>query len=106
MPKKALRSKARENVEATFRDSDGVTKKLSVGTHPSNLDKHSTSKHQSFGISVGVTLNMGDFQSLRADVWLSDEIQESETREEAFERINEILQEELKRVVESVQENL
>ena len=106
MPKKALRSKARESVEATFKNGNGDIKSLSVGSHPSNLEKHGSSKHQSFGISVGATLNMGDYQSLRVDVWLSDEVQEGETRPEAFERVNEILQAELKRVVETTQENL
>jgi uncharacterized alkaline shock family protein YloU len=100
-----LRKKARQNVEATFTDKDRHTETKKKGVHPSNNDKQ-TAKHQSFGLSKGVTLNMGDFESLRVDVWLSDEVQKGETVSEAFDRVNEILQEELERMVKDTQENM
>ncbi len=43
------------------------------------------------GVSLGITKNMGDFNSLRVDAWITDTIQEGETKEEAFNRNLEFL---------------
>lgn len=42
------------------------------------------------GINIGVTRNMGDYESLRIDVWCTDEVQPSETMEEAIERLSDL----------------
>lgn len=39
------------------------------------------------GMNVGTTINMGDYQSLRVDCWLTDTVKENETQEQAFNRI-------------------
>lgn len=46
---------------------------------------------RSVGIAKGITKNMGDFESLRIDVWLTDYVQDGETQEEALARIEEIV---------------
>lgn len=47
--------------------------------------------------SVGYTKNMGDFNSLRIDVGLSDSVRSGETLEEAADRIFGFVSEELVR---------
>lgn len=43
------------------------------------------------GVSKGATVNMGDYESLRIDIWLSDYIQEDETPQQAFGRVSAIV---------------
>ena len=57
---------------------------------------------RSVGISKGITRNMGDFESLRVDVWLTDFVQEGETQEEALSRIEQIVDEALEESVLSM----
>lgn len=40
------------------------------------------------GMNLGVTLNMGNYESLRIDVWSTEEVAENETREEATDRLS------------------
>lgn len=47
--------------------------------------------------SVGYTKNMGDFNSLRIDVGLTDSVQDGETLEQASDRIYARVSEELVR---------
>lgn len=109
-----LKKKALDSVEAVFKDSEGVEVKKEVGTHPSNLDKiepHTDAQvgiitPRTVGVSKGVTLNMGDFQSLRVDVWLSDNVEEGEEIKDAFVRVNDILDEQLKIAVEKTEKSI
>lgn len=43
------------------------------------------------GINVGVTRNMENYESLRVDVWCTDEVYEGETHEEALNRISDLV---------------
>lgn len=43
------------------------------------------------GVSMGMTINMGNYESQRIDVWATDEMQTDETREEAIYRVAEEL---------------
>ena len=45
------------------------------------------------GVSKGATVNMGDYESLRIDIWLSDYVQENETPQQAFGRVSAIVTE-------------
>ena len=47
------------------------------------------------GVSKGVTLNQGDYQSLRVDCWLSDTAKQGESIEDAFQRVGAIVDEQL-----------
>lgn len=51
------------------------------------------------GMSIGSTINMGDFQSLRVDVWSSTEIRKGETRKSAADRLRQELDEVLSETV-------
>lgn len=57
---------------------------------------------QVIGVSLGCTINMGNYESQRIDVWTSDEVRPDETREEAIYRVAE----ELQRTITTMQEGL
>ena len=48
------------------------------------------------GVNVGSTINMGDFQSLRVDCWLTDELLDGETHTEGLQRLTEVASEHLR----------
>lgn len=54
---------------------------------------------QTFGVSKGITKNMENYESLRVDCWLSDVVHEGETIQEAFTRVENIIDEVLEEAV-------
>jgi hypothetical protein len=46
-------------------------------------------------VALGYTLNLGNFQSLRIDLEVSDSKREAETTNEAFERVYEFVENKL-----------
>lgn len=50
------------------------------------------------GLSVGVTINLGDYQSLRIDSWLSQEVKEGEDRNAIFNELAQEIQENIEYV--------
>ena len=72
--------------------------------------EHSTKHFQKdgapvVGVSIGTTLNMGDYESLRVDVWLTDEAKGSETIQQAYERVTNIVSETLAEIVAEYKED-
>ena len=57
------------------------------------------------GANVGFTLNMEDYNSLRVDCWLTDEVKEDETQEEAYSRILKVIDKTIKEVVSHYRED-
>ena len=57
---------------------------------------------RSVGMNKGITRNMGDFESLRVDVWLTDFVADDETSQEALARVEEIIDETLEEAVLSM----
>lgn len=57
---------------------------------------------RSVGMNKGITRNMGDFESLRVDVWLTDFVADDETPQEALARVEEIIDETLEEAVLSM----
>ena len=56
-------------------------------------------------VGLGYTLNLGNFQSLRIDLSVSDSKREGENTAEAFERVYKFVEEKLaEKVKESVEE--
>jgi|AntRauTorckE6833_2_1112554.scaffolds.fasta_scaffold00366_7 hypothetical protein len=54
------------------------------------------------GMSKGVTKNMGDYQSLRVDCWLSDFLEEDENPIEKYQELSEVIDEQLELEVDKV----
>lgn len=100
--KQKLTQEAEKNAMVT-QGTKGEQKVLKKGVPNDHSRKHLDGKVPVVGMSIGSTLNMENYQSLRADVWLTDEVQEGETIEQAYERVAEIISNVLTEVVQSYQ---
>lgn len=96
LKKSLLENKAEENTQVTKGTSkEQEVIKKGVPNDPSRK-KDSVS---TVGVSIGLTLNMGDYESLRVDTWLTDTVKDNETQEAAYERVTKVVSETLERVV-------
>ena len=77
---------------------DRKTETLVEGTPLEHTKMHNINKSGSrtVGVNVGSTINMGDFQSLRVDCWLTDELLDGETHTEGLQRLTEVASEHLR----------
>lgn len=84
--KKSLVSSAEENTQVTrgTRNSQTVLKK---GNPLEHSRKHLDGQCPVVGASIGTTLNMDNYESLRVDVWLTDDVKSNETVEQAYGRV-------------------
>ena len=97
--KKSLSQQAEENSTVT-RGTSKNQKVLKEGVpNDHSRKRHNNSSSPIVGVSIGSTLNMGDYESLRADVWLSDEVREGETVAQAYQRVTSIVDETLQNIV-------
>lgn len=96
-----LKSKAKENTSVSVKSS-GNSRTLVQGTPLDHAEKHEPQSPCKFGVSKGITKNMDNYESLRVDVWLTDEVQEGDTLDQAFNRVNAILDQQLEEAVSSV----
>lgn len=94
-----LKSKAKENttvvVTRAGRPKTTTTIKQGVAVDPTHKHDPNSTAAPIVGMSKGVTKNMGDFESLRVDVWLTDTVHSGETIEEAYQRVDAIVTETL-----------
>lgn len=99
--KKSLSKVAEENATVT----KGTSREQTVIKEGVPADLHTKQKtlRPTVGVSIGSTVNMGDYQSLRADVWLTDEVAENETTEQAYARVTKIVHDTLEQIVDSYQ---
>ena len=100
---KDLTKKAEENTTIT-KTKDRQTTVVKEGTPLDHTPTHNINKHNSrtVGVNVGITKNMGDYESLRVDCWLTDDVLEGETHSQALERVSAIAVESLTRQVEEL----
>lgn len=96
---KSLSEQAEKNTRVTKGNSKDQ-KVLKEGVPNDHSRKHhSNNSSPVVGVNIGTTLNMGDYESLRVDVWLSDEVHANETVQQAYERVVSIVDETLQSVV-------
>ena len=57
-------------------------------------------------VSLGMTLNLGNFQSLRIEVGLEDEKRNNENTAETFERVYKFVEDKLAEKVEEARDTL
>lgn len=96
--KKSLSERAEENATVT----KGTSKKQEVlkeGKPNDHSRKHLDGNVPVVGINIGTTLNMGDYESLRVDVWLTDSVNKDETVQQAYERVVSVVDETLQSIV-------
>lgn len=96
--KNSLKAKAKENTTVTQ-----GTRKESITLKQGNPNDHSR-KHLEgevpvVGVSVGITKNMDNYESLRADVWLTDKVAEGEYVISAYARVSKVCSEVLQEIV-------
>lgn len=101
---KLLKKKVKENTTITLNKS-GEKSDLKRGNNIEHFNKHNAlpiaPKNDVIGFSKGVTLNMGDYQSLRVDAWITSEVNEGETVQQAYERLEKLVEEQLEISVNS-----
>lgn len=97
--KRKLTEKAEENTSVT-RGTSKDQKALKTGT-PNDHHRKQEALGKTVGVSVGVTKNMDNYESLRVDCWLSDTVKEGETEVQAFERVLGVVDEVLQNTVNS-----
>lgn len=95
--KKSLEVTAKENTSATIKNKDGQNT-LKQGVPNDHSVKH-LGDTPIVGISIGTTINMDNYESLRVDCWLTDKVHTEETTEQAYDRIIKIAQDTLQSVV-------
>lgn len=95
---KSLAETAEENLTTTKKTSDGI-KTLKQGVPCDHSQKHDPKSGAIVGMSKGVTKNMDNYESFRADVWLSDTVKDGETPEEAVARIEAFIDSTLEQAV-------
>lgn len=96
---KQLKKNAEANTSTSYKVGRDQAQPLKEGVpndHSSHyLGLHETTTPQVVGMNKGLTKNMDNFESFRADVWLSDVVGADETPEDALDRISGIIDERL-----------
>ena len=90
---KSLKKSLNETAEGNARVTKGTSKNqvtIKEGVPSEHSRKH-LGGGTTVGASIGTTLNMGDYESLRVDVWITDEIHESESVTQAYARVSDII---------------
>ena len=103
--KKKLEKKAEENTRVTHGTSKNqrVIKEGVPLDHSPKHIKKPLDPNKIVGVNIGVTKNMGEYESLRVDCWLTDEVLENETQKEAIERISEIAYKGVEDILNSIE---
>lgn len=99
---KSLQKTLKEQAEENATVSKGTMKESKVlkeGKPRDHSRRHLDGEVPVVGVSIGTTLNMGDYESLRVDVWLTDGVAEHETVQQAYERVVKVVDETLQNVV-------
>lgn len=96
--KKSLSEQAKENTTVT-KGTSSKQRTIKEGKPNDHSRKHLDNDTPTVGISIGTTLNMGDYESLRVDVWLTDKVASNETTEQAYARVVKIVDNTLQEIV-------
>lgn len=103
---KKLKAKAENNTMVTVKsERTQEVKKSGVPLDHTVKRPPCDSPGSKVGVSLGVTLNMDNFESLRIDCWLSDDVRENETQEQAYARVSQIVQDQLSETIKLYRED-
>ena len=96
--KKSLSEQAEQNASVTKGTSKNQTV-LKEGKPNDHSRKHLDGDTPTVGVSIGTTLNMGDYESLRVDVWLTDNVHSNESVQQAYERVVSVVDDTLQGII-------
>ncbi len=100
LKRKKLAKKAEDNTTISKKVGREEPEVIKKGTPMDHSNKHNIqTTSTTVGMNKGVTKNMDNYESLRVDVWLSDTVNDNESVEEAFNRIEAIIDETLEKAV-------
>lgn len=100
---KKLTKKKLEDNTTIVKKVSGEEKLIQEGKElPRKVDKPNSGN--TVGLNIGVTLNLGDYQSLRIDCWASEELQEGQDRQEKLIELTNMLQEHIYYVSDEMQD--
>lgn len=99
---------ARKNTTITKKVGREEPTVIKAGTPLDHSVKHNSYEGAKFGMSdrpkvganIGCTLSMGNYESMRIDCWITDNVQEGETFEQAFARVLAIVENQVEEVAE------
>ena len=102
------KDEARRNATITKKTGREAPVTIQKGVPLDHSVKHDSYENAKFGMSdrpkvganIGCTLNMENYESMRIDCWLTDEVRDGETFEQAFARVLEIVQNQVEEVAE------
>lgn len=95
--RKSLAEQAQENTTVTIGKKNDQ-RPVKTGTPNDHSRKHLDGDIPTVGVSIGTTLNMDNYESLRADVWLTDSVQDGESIEEAYARVTQVVSSTLEQI--------
>lgn len=96
---KSINKELKETKNTSVEINTKVTKKtngveetlVSEGNHLNSSTKRDILNPNKFvGINIGITKNLDNYESLRVDVWIADNVQEDETHADTLQRITDI----------------
>ena len=108
-----LKQKAEANTTITKKVGREAPETVKQGLPLDHTTKHNPYANAQFGMSsrpkvganIGCTLNMDNYESMRIDCWMTDEVQEGESFEMAFARVLNIVQTQVEEVAEQYKLN-
>lgn len=79
------------NTRVTKKSSGVETTLVDEGKHLNSSTKRDILNPNKFvGINIGITKNLDNYESLRVDVWIADNVQEDETHADTLQRLTDI----------------
>ena len=98
-----LRKIAKQNVNVSHKNSDGSVDVLKKSPYSDISDKSKSAKiggdAKIVGLSLGVTKNMDNYESLRVDAWVSDSYETESEALKKFAEMREVLSDVLEETV-------
>ena len=102
-----LIKKAEENTTVERKDGKNtVEKKEGLPLEHTRKQDPKDLEKDKIGLSKGVTVNLGDYQSMRVDCWLTTSLIEGETEQQALNRISNIIDDRVNLEVDKVKSNM
>ncbi len=96
--RQALKKQAEENT-TVVKKSSGIEETIKSGTPNDHSNKH---KANVVGLAKGITKNMENYESFRADCWLSVQVEEGTDINKVLDELSDIIDDRLATEVEKV----